>query len=237
MIHGYSQIKRLQGQIFHREVSGRSHAPSQSTHTPPVQLPGWEKVMGPGSGHGKHRPTCHLRFLKRSPSHHGLKSTRLRQKGSCTCCPASPGSSRLQLAFPGLSGRLQTENLWHLRGFVVRTKWSHWRCISTRILRWASRCEHRSLRRHLHKQVKEKGHQVTRLPLQVPDEEVGQLSISCLLLPKATMLLRNLDGILSKPLLLVALVIKMKCSVQEGSENTQCCVFLDISPWKRETEI
>ena len=46
--------------------------PSQSTHTSPVQLPSWEKVMGLGSGHGKYQPTCHLRFLKRSPSHHVL---------------------------------------------------------------------------------------------------------------------------------------------------------------------
>lgn len=46
--------------------------PSQSTHTHPVQLPSWEKVMGLGLRHGKYQPTCHLRFLKRSPSHHGL---------------------------------------------------------------------------------------------------------------------------------------------------------------------
>ena len=32
------------------------------------------------------------------------------------------------------------------------------RITSTRILRWASTCEHRSLRRHLNKQLKEKGH-------------------------------------------------------------------------------
>lgn len=129
---------------------------------PPVQLPGWEKSNGSGIWTWKAPTNLSPEVLKEVtlPSWPQVNQA---EKGSCTHCPDSPGNSRLQLAFPGLWGRLQRENLWHLRGFVIRTKWSHWGCISTRILRWASRCEHRSLRRHLQKQLKEKRHQVNPL--------------------------------------------------------------------------
>lgn len=137
-----------------------------------------------------------------------------------------PRQFKTQLAFPGLWGDCR-ENLWHLRGFVIRTKWSHWGCISTRILRWASRWTQKSQEAPAETAEGETHH--NPMALQVLDEEVRQLSISCLFLPKATVLLRNVDGILSKLLLLVALVTKKKSSVQEGSENSQCCVFWNKS--------
>lgn len=236
MIHRYSQIKRLQGQIFHREVAGRSHAPHQFTHTLQCSSQAGKKVMDPGSGHGKHQPTCHPRFLKRSPSRHGLKSTRLRK--AAVLIVLTPQAVQ-DYSWPfqvfgvdcrericGISGALWSGQSDLTEDVYQYVSWDGQADVNTEVSGGTGR---NSWRRN--------GIKLTRLPLQVLDEEVRQLSISCLLLPKATVLLRNVDGILSKLLLLVALVIKKKSSVQKGSENSQCCVFLEISPWKRDAKI
>lgn len=52
--YGYSQIEELQGQIFTGRLQVGPTLPP-ILPPPPVQLQGWERVMGWGSGSGKHQ--------------------------------------------------------------------------------------------------------------------------------------------------------------------------------------
>lgn len=164
------------------------------------------------------------------------EQTRLRQRSGYTRHPANPGSARPQLAFPGLWGGWRERKSVDFQGLCDQNK-----VIPAEDIIMhpgtGSRREYRSLRRCLSEQLKEKEHLAACSPLQMPGEEAGQPPTRCMLLPHAMVLLRDLDEILSNLLPLITSVIEMKSWVQQGSENTQYWIFLEVSLWKREAEI
>ena len=108
--------RRATGSDFHGEVAGGSRAPSHSTPTPSAA-----PRLGKGNGLGiwkRKAPmlTCHLRFLQRSPSHHGLRADQAEAKRQLYSASCLPSKCKTTAGLSRSLGRVQREEVCGLSG-------------------------------------------------------------------------------------------------------------------------